>query len=65
MIIEKYTLLTATTDVLLAEGVQSGIDNGWQPFGSPCASITSGTRLGENLIFCQAMVKYEHKYHSL
>jgi hypothetical protein len=63
--IEKYTLLSADTAILLAEGINAGIQNGWQPFGSPCMSITSGTRLGESLKYCQAMVQYEKTYHSL
>lgn len=63
MKIVEYSLLTDESPRKLVVEVQKAIDEGWQPYGSPCAAVAAATGSHgypvSGWAFSQAMVKYE------
>jgi hypothetical protein len=53
--IAEYTLLSESDAAALEKQANEMIKAGWQPFGSPCLFQANL----ENILYHQAMVKYE------
>lgn len=59
MRISNYTFGSFEDIQELGEWVNVLIKKGWQPYGSPCMTLSSGQLLGDCIAYGQAMVIYE------
>lgn len=55
-----YTFMSSINDETLENNIRDAILEGWQPHGSICVTfVPRGTDI--NILYSQAMVKYEDK----